>query len=50
VKRKADSKILRKYNGCVKYDDISDTTTPRHKSTDLKAGNSCADIGPETET
>jgi hypothetical protein len=49
VKRKVVSKVLRKYNVCVKYDDISDTTTPRHNSTNLKAENSCADIRPEIE-
>jgi len=49
VKRKVVSKVLRKYNVCVKQDDISDTTMPRHNSTTLEADNSCTDIGPETE-
>jgi hypothetical protein len=30
--------LLRKYDVCVKEDAISDTTTPRHKSTNPEAG------------
>jgi len=33
----------------VKKDDVSDTTTPRHKSTNPEAGISYANLGPETE-
>jgi len=50
VKKKVVSEVLRKYGECVKYDDFSDTVTPRHNSTNLEAEISCAHIGPETET
>jgi len=32
VKRKDVSEVLRKHDVCVKWDDVSGTTTPRHKS------------------
>ena len=44
------SEILRKYGVRVKWDDISDTTTPRRNSTHLHAEISCEYIRPETET
>ena len=43
------NEVLRKYDVCVKQDDVSDTTTPRHNSTNLEAEISCAYIGPERE-
>jgi hypothetical protein len=50
VNRKVVSEVLRKYDVCVKYDDVSDTNTPRHKSTNPEAGISYANLGHETET
>jgi hypothetical protein len=44
--RKVVSKVLRKYDVCVKKDGVSDTTTPRHNSTNLEAEISCVYIGP----
>jgi hypothetical protein len=41
------SEVLRKYDVGVKYDDVSDTTMPRHNSTNLKTEISCAHIGPK---
>jgi len=49
VKRKVVSEVLRKYDVCVKYDDFSDTTMPRHKSINPEAEISYAKIGPLTE-
>jgi hypothetical protein len=49
VKRKVVSEVLRKYDVCVKSDDISDTTMPRHKSTNPEVGISYAKLEPETE-
>jgi hypothetical protein len=50
VKRKVVSAVLGKYDVCVKYDDVSDTTTPRHNSTNLEDEISWVYIRPETET
>jgi len=41
-KKKVASEVLRKY-------DVSDTTTPRHNSTNMETEISCAHIGPETK-
>ena len=37
MKKKVVSEVLRKYGVRVKYDNVSDATTPRHKSTNLHA-------------
>jgi hypothetical protein len=50
VKRKTVSEVLRKYDVCVQYDDVSDTTMPQHKPTNPEAGISYVNLGPETET
>jgi len=50
VKGRVVSEVLRKYDVCVKWDNDSDTTTPKHKSTNPEYGIFCAYIGPETET
>ena len=34
---------------CVVYDDVSDTTKPRHDSTNPETGISYANLGPQTE-
>jgi hypothetical protein len=33
----------------VKYDDVSDSTTPRHKSTNPETGISYTKLGPKKE-
>jgi hypothetical protein len=50
VKRKVVIEVLRKYDVCVKYNDVSDTTTPRHKSTNPEAGIAYSNLGTETES
>jgi len=51
VKKKVISEVLRKYGVCVcEVRLFSDTTTPRHNSTNLEAEIYCANIGTETET
>jgi hypothetical protein len=50
VKKKGVSEVLRKYDVCVKYDDVSDTNMPKHNFTNLEAVISWAYIGTETET
>jgi hypothetical protein len=50
VKRKVVSEVMRKYDECGKYDDVSDTTMTKHKSTNLEAEISCAYIRPKKET
>jgi hypothetical protein len=42
--------VLRKYDVCVKIDDVSDNTTPRHKSTNPEAGIYYAIWGPKYES
>jgi len=49
VKGKVVSEVLRKYDVCVKYNDVPHTTMPRHISTNPEAGVSFANLGPETE-
>jgi hexokinase len=44
---KVASEVLMKYDVYAKYDDISDTTMPRHNSTNLEAEISCAYIKPK---
>jgi len=49
VEKKFVSEVLRKYGVCeVRL--FSDTTKPRHTSTNLEAEISCPYIGSETET
>jgi hypothetical protein len=51
VKKKSVSEVLRKWGVCVwSKIIISDTTKPRHISTNLQAEIPCACIGSETET
>jgi len=57
--RKVVSEVLKKYDVCVcvcmymyvcvVYDDVSDTTKPRHDSTNPETGISYANLGPQTE-
>jgi hypothetical protein len=50
VKKKVVIEDLRKYGVRAKYDDVPDTTTPRHNSTNPEAEICCANLGTETET
>jgi hypothetical protein len=53
VEMKFVSEVLKKYGVCVCVWSkiiISDTTVPRHNSTNLESEISCAYIGSETET